>query len=125
MRVDARTLLPLREFWFGVCHAGQEAGFKPDEHLLGECCNMGYARGKCSRFPEGPGPDAVRFTVVSDSNEMVLVSFAIERDHLPHGQGVVEYSRTAQKFLVGHPDRFIEQQARAYLESYLRRTALT
>ena len=120
-RFDAKTLLPLRDFWSGVCHAEAGAHFEPDEHLLSECCNMGYARGKCSRFPAAPGADAVRFNIVSDANQMILVSFAIEKAHHPHAQGALEFSRAAAAFTVAHPDPLIEKQAGAYLAGYLRR----
>jgi hypothetical protein len=121
LSVDAKTLRPLRNFWSGMCHAEPAEPFEQsDELVLSECCNMGYARNKCSRFPEAPGPDAVRFTVVRDAERMVLVSFAVEKNHLPYAQGLLEYSRSEQSFLVGHPNRLIEQQARAYLAGYLR-----
>ena len=120
-RGEAKALLPLRDFWSGVCRAVAGAPFEPDERLLSECCNMGYARGKCTRFPEGPGPDAVRFTIVSDCGEVIRVSFAAERDHLPHSQGALEYSRSSDSLIGGHPGWLIEPQARAYLASYLRR----
>jgi hypothetical protein len=121
LRVDAKTLRPLRNFWWGVCHAEPTQPFEQsDEHVLSECCNMGYARGKCTRFPEGPGPDTVRFAVVRDADRRILVNFAIEKDHLPYAQGVLEYSRAEQSFIVSHPNHLIEQQARAYLAGYLR-----
>jgi hypothetical protein len=121
IRVDAKTLRPLRSLWSGNCHAEAGVSFEQaDEHLLSDCCNMGYARGKCSRFPEGPGPDAVRFTVVRDAGRMVLLSFAIEQDHLPYAQGALEYSRADQAFIASHPNPVVEKQAVAYLASYLR-----
>jgi len=121
LRVDARMLRPLRNFWSGMCHAEPARPFDQiDERVLSECCNMGYARGKCPRFPEAPGPDAVRFTVVGDSERIILLSFAMEENHLPYAQGVLEYSRQQQSFAVSHSNRLIELQARAYLASYLR-----
>jgi hypothetical protein len=51
---------------------------------------------------------------------MVVVSFAVEKNHLPYAQGLLEYSREEQLFVVSHPNRLIEQQARAYLAGYLR-----
>ncbi len=80
---------------------------------------MGYAGGKCGRFHDAPGPDAVRFAVVRDADRMIFLSFAVEKNHLPYAQGVLEYSRAEQSFVVSHPNRLIEQQARAYLASYL------
>ncbi len=112
LSVDAKTLRPLRNFWSGVCHAEPAQPFEQsDQNLLSECCNMGYARNKCARFPNASGPDAVRFTVVRDAGRMVVVSFAVEKNHLP---------RSEQSFAVSHPNHLIEQQARAYLAGYLR-----
>lgn len=120
LRVDAQTLRPLRNFWSGLCHAEPAQPFEQsDENVLSESCNMGYARGKCSRFPEAAGPDAVRFTVARDAERMILLSFAVEKNHLPYAQGMLEYSRAEQAFVV-NPNGLIEQQARAYLASYLR-----
>ena len=118
--MHAGTLLPLRDFWAGVCHA-ESAAFEPDERVLHECCNMGYARGKCSRFPSGSGPDTVRFAITADSGQMILVSFATEKDHYPHSHGVLEFSRAAGKFQTANADSLLEKQAGAYLASYLRR----
>ena len=114
-------MLPLGDFWSGVCRAAAGTHFEPDEHLLSECCNMGYARGKCARFPPDPGADAVRFAIARDANQMILVSFAIEKNHHPHSQGSLEFSREAGALTVTHPDPMVEKQAGAYLASYLRR----
>src|SRR5262245_11528928 len=84
---DARhSMLPLGGFWAGVCGAG---GLADDEKrssvpldvtddktrssvLLDlRCCNLGYARGQCSRFPNDGEADAVRFTISSDENDSV------------------------------------------------------
>ncbi len=81
---------------------------------------MGYARGRCSRFPAGSGPDAVRFAVVRDAGPVIQVSFAVEQNHLPYAQGFLEYSRQEQSFVARNPNGLIEQQARAYLAGYLR-----
>lgn len=110
----------MRDFWFGVCHA-EEADFEPDERLLSECCNMGYARGKCARFPKAAGADAVRFAIARDSDQKILVSFAVERNHHPHAQGSLEFSRAAGKFAASESDPLLEKQAGAYVASYLRR----
>jgi hypothetical protein len=82
---------------------------------------MGYARGTCSRFPIAPGPDAVRFTIASDSGRTIVLSFAIEKNHHPHAQGALEFSREDGRFIVDYPDPVIEKQAGAYLATYMRR----
>ncbi|MEI9970944.1 MAG: hypothetical protein WDO73_02210 [Ignavibacteriota bacterium] len=54
------AMLPLGDAWDGVCRAHPESPSNPDETTLQSCCNMGYARGCCPRFPAGDGPDAAR-----------------------------------------------------------------
>ncbi|HVP47875.1 MAG TPA: hypothetical protein VMT32_14880 [Bryobacteraceae bacterium] len=119
-RADGGTLLPLRDFWFGVCHA-DEGAFEPDERLLSECCNMGYARGKCARFPQAGGPDAVRFAIARDSDQKIFVSFAIETDHRPCSHGSLEFSRPEGKSADAESGSLLGKQAAAYVASYLRR----
>jgi len=82
---------------------------------------MGYARDRCPRFPQGSGPDSVRFHIARDADQMILVSFAIEKDHYPESRGVLPFSRKAVAFLTGHPNPLLEAQARAYVAGYLRR----
>ena len=81
---------------------------------------MGYARGRCPRFPEDSGPDAVRFTVAGDSDQTILISFSVEKDHHPFAQGTLAYSARTGGFIENYkPD--LEILARAYVASYLRR----
>lgn len=112
--------MPLGDIWSGVCQAQAGAPFQPDEQALSEQCNMGYARGKCPRFPDRPAADAVRFLIVRDQDEIIQVDYAAERDHLPHAVGVLKYSQADGAF-VGAEHSLLERQARAYVSSYLRR----
>src|SRR5215831_20741697 len=61
---DARhSMLPLGGFWAGVCGAEALTDDKKRSSVLLDlrCCNLGYARGQCSRFPNDGEADAVRF----------------------------------------------------------------
>jgi hypothetical protein len=84
---------------------------------------MGYARGKCSRYPRAGAAgaaDAVRFVIVEDRDQLIRIDYAIERDHHPHRHGALEYKR-AQAVLDGATaDPLLERQALAYVASYLR-----
>ena len=78
---------------------------------------MGYARGTCARFPQGDGPDAVRFVVAGDDGTSVRLYYVIERDHHPFAHGPLENLETLQ----GNSSALLVRQAGAYLESYRRR----
>jgi hypothetical protein len=117
-----RAILPLGDDWDGECRAGAPA--EPGPEQARGACSFGYARGKCPRFPEGGGADAVRFSVASHGGGIVRIRYALERDHLPFGHGALDYSLAANVFLEPHPAATLDRQARAYLESYLRRKNL-
>ena len=74
------ALLPLGDSWAGHCHADPAQPATPDDAL---CCNLGYARGHCARFPDTAGPDAVRFTIAREDAAGVALYYVIERDHIP------------------------------------------
>jgi hypothetical protein len=123
--------LPLGDWWQGACHA---AAGEPVEPPAGGdvCCNLGYARGHCARFPEGAGADAVRFTIAAPESApeggpertqgaTVSIYYVAERDHRPFAHGALQYS-VAEAALAGLPDSpLLARQAEAYAESYLRR----
>jgi len=93
-----------------MCHADSARPVEADES---SCCNLGYARGRCPRFPSGEGPDAVRFTISDDSDPgNVRVYYVIERDHHPFAHGPLDLSAAAP---------LLARQGAAYLESYHRR----
>ncbi len=82
---------------------------------------MGYARGRCPRFPESGGPDAYRFSIVTDIGGTLTVFYVAERAHYPLQSGMVEYSSGTDRFSHSIEGDTFQKQARAYIESYLRR----
>lgn len=107
--------LPLGDPYSGLCHARSNAAV-PIDSSVRDLCNQGYARNGCAEFPSGEGPDAVRFCVASDTNQIVRILFVVESNHLPCEHGALEfpsYSNSAESIL--------QRQAGAYLESYSRR----
>ena len=50
--------LPLGDAYAGRCESDPGLPADPDPVTLRDCCNLGYARGKCARFPDAAGPDA-------------------------------------------------------------------
>jgi hypothetical protein len=111
-------MLPLGESWSGFCRA------LPDEvHPVSDaCCNLGYARGNCVRFPLGEGPDAVRFTISRHESAGLRIYYVIERDHQPFAHGALEYSFAAACFTSPVEPETVARQAQAYVQSYLRRS---
>jgi hypothetical protein len=115
------AMLPLGDTWDGVCRAA-DSPLQPDEATLLSLCNMGYARGRCPRFPTGDGPDAARFTIAAAEPETVRVYYVVERDHRPWSHGPLEFSRASASFVESSADDATLRLARAYVQSYLRRT---
>ena len=116
------AMLPLGDLWAGECRAEPLHPCDAAESGLRMLCNLGYARGTCERFPGAPEiPDAVRFTIASDDGSVIRLLFAIERDHHPFLHGPLEYSTTRAAFSPEPDDENFGRQARAYVDSYLRR----
>jgi len=110
------ALLPLGDSWTGQCHADPDHLEHPENTLS---CNLGYARGQCCRFPDDPGPDAVRFTISHHDATGLLLYYVMERDHHPFAHGPLEYSFAAGFGPMSNP--LLQRQATAYVESYQRR----
>jgi len=108
------AMLPLGGFWEGLCRALPGDPWQPDRATLHSLCNLGYARGTCTRFPAGDGPDAVRFAVTGDDGAGVSLYYAIERDHHPFAHGPIENPSAVSSTLLA-------RQAEAYIQSYRRR----
>jgi hypothetical protein len=115
------AMLPLGDAWDGVCGAQIDSPWQPDEVTLLSRCNMGYARGCCPRFPADEGPDAARFTIVSDGAANLRLYYVLERDHRPWAHGPLEYSRADDSFTEAPAGESTLHLARAYVASYLRR----
>jgi hypothetical protein len=113
--------LPLGDAYAGRCEVDPAFPSEPDPATLRDCCNLGYARGKCARFPDARGPDAIRFAITADSGDHVRVYWVREHQHEPFDHGPLEYSVQAGAFTAAPADAAVEHQAHAYLASYLRR----
>ncbi len=111
--------LPLGAAWRGTCTAaGHEAAILNNQEL--ESCNLGYAK-SCPRLPKERPCDAVRFAVASDSSGSISLHFAFELDHLPAGNGVLEYDRKLKSWIAPHPEPRTQKLAESFLQSYLER----
>jgi hypothetical protein len=122
--VEARAgsaMLPLGAWWKGVCRASSQTGTgAAGGSFCDTNCNLGYARGACARFPEGEGPDAVRFTVFSHDSTGIGIYYVMERGHHPFAHGRLHYSPAAGGFATPPETATLARQAQAYVESYLR-----
>jgi len=78
-------------------------------------CNCGYARRRCSRFPDNGAADAVRFSVIGDQNGRLTVIYILEKDHAPVEHGLMDDAASAREPLAS--------QARAFVQSCLRQRA--
>jgi hypothetical protein len=105
--------LPLGDPYRGVCHAIPAELFEPPESDQRELCNCGYARGKCGRIPL-EAPDAVRFSVVDDSDGRLKITWVVEKDHMPLDFGIVE---CAEGSMAGF-NALLAAQADAFVRSY-------
>lgn len=115
--------LPLGDPFGGVCHARPAEVIEPPEARQRELCNCGYARGRCDRFPGGNAADAVRFSVTDETAARLLVVYVMEKNYTPAEYGTLEYAVEEARLDGAHVGEILVQQARAFLESYLRRRA--
>ena len=113
--------LPLGDAYTGRCQADAARPVEPGLAVLRDLCNLGYARGRCERFPQGDGPDAVRFAVAQHNGGVIRIQWVREKDHHPLDHGPLDYSMADRSFTGSHPNSAILRQAEAYLASYLRR----
>lgn len=112
---------PLGDPFSGACHAQPADIVEPPEAHQRELCNCGYARTRCDRFPEGSAPDAVRFSVTGETVTRLSIIYVIEKDHAPVEHGTIEYGVEDARLEGPNISDVLVQQARAFLESYLRR----
>ena len=68
--------LPLGQAYQGLCHA---ANADPPTGARLKLCNLGYARGRCDRFPPAHDVDANRFSRAADGS----IVWIEEADHAP------------------------------------------
>jgi hypothetical protein len=112
---------PLGDVYQGVCRSDPSRHFDPRDAGQRDLCNYGYARGRCDRFPRDSSADAIRFSVTGDEDGRLRLVYIVEKNHAPAEHGLVESSvEEIQSIRVGESE-LISNQARVFLESYLRR----
>jgi hypothetical protein len=118
----AESIMPLGDVWGGECRAPGLAQAEFERRFVIDCCNLGYARAKCRRFPAGAGPDAVRFAITNHCEASISVCCVSEKDYLPFARISLEYDVAAGRFMAPGPDAVLERQAWAYVSTFLLRT---
>lgn len=112
--------LPLGAGWKGYCTAKGHADEQPDEQVLRDSCNLGYAS-NCAWRPSHSVCDTVRFAVKKESESRILITFVCEKDHRPGTCGVLEFDVLKRKWPSPHPDSRIQRMADCFVESYFER----
>ncbi len=115
-------ILPLGDAHQGSCLADPAQAKPPPAEALVDLCNLGYARGRCPRFPQDEGPDAIRFAVVKDADGVISISWVRERDHHPFDHGVLDCRNDCLLTPAAPLPEVAIGQVQAYVASYLRRT---
>jgi hypothetical protein len=101
-----RRLLPLSDGFRGRCTAGD---FEPEDELLWDGCNLGYAR-QCPHLPKAREADAVRFCLTHGDGR-IQVAYVCERDHRPGESGVLKYDPSRKAWDALHPNRCLQRMA--------------
>jgi hypothetical protein len=114
--------LPLGAGFHGACTA-TGAQTVPSDDELRDFCNIGYA-GRCGRLPAGRPADAIRFSVASEADDLVIVRYVCERDHAPVEHGELEFDVRVRQFRQTLGDTVLLRQAECYVEAYLERKAV-
>jgi hypothetical protein len=133
--------LPLGGGWCGHCTAPGHEGKTPQQDVLENFCNLGYAGG-CDWSPLERDWDAVRFavsapldqagrsasqsavaTVGAAAARSLVLRYVCERNHRPVVHGDLEYDLPSAIWLRRHEDARIQKMAECFLDSYLKKKA--
>jgi hypothetical protein len=114
--------LPLGDPCRGHCTAGPDGDIEPGVDDLRQYCNLGYARGRCSRFPAASDTaDAIRFSVTRDRDGDIALICIFEKDYAPVRHLALIYATGTRSFATAVETSILEAQARKFIDSYLNR----
>ena len=111
--------LPLKGGWDGRCCAPGHEEVSLTREDLREC-NLGYAV-SCLRLPRERTCDALRFSIVQDADEKLVLCFVRELNHHPVEHGTLEYDLATARWKSSHGDARLQRMAECYVETYLER----
>ena len=112
--------LPLLDEYDGLCHATRERLPIP-EQVRFRCCNHGYSRGACERFPADESRSGLRYDVVRRTGTGLEVVCVEEKDYAPLHWQSIRYFPDTQRIEPELNDICMEAQLLAFCQSYLKR----
>jgi hypothetical protein len=97
----------------GECHARAAP-----EAAAHDCCNFGYARDECRKFPKDALFDAVRFAITARDAETIQILYIFELDHRPCQHGLLTYHVSGRQLTGAEGLPLLEAQARAFVDAF-------
>jgi hypothetical protein len=119
-RQSANARLPLIDEYNGLCRAASEPIEAPLE-LRFRCCNHGYSKGSCERFPAGEVRSSLRYHVVKRTESTLELVCIEEQNYAPRTWRPVQYFLASECLEPELEDACIQAQAIAFCRSYLKR----
>jgi hypothetical protein len=116
----AHARMPLIDEYDGLCHARAQVEQAP-ENVRFRCCNHGYSRTECTRFPQTESSSALRYSVVRETGELLQVLCIEERDHVPTPRFTIEFNIGDCSLAACDLTLVMQAQALAFCRSYVDR----
>ena len=112
--------LPLLQEYDGLCHAGSEPVQAPAE-LRFDCCNRGYSKGSCARFPLAEARSSMRYSILRRTSATLELICIEEQNYAPLRWRSVQFFLESKRLEPELDDACITAQAIAFCRSYLGR----
>ncbi len=116
----ANARLPLLDEYDGLCHAQAETITAPATLRFG-CCNHGYSRGCCDRFPAGEIRSGLRYDVVRRSPAALEIVCVEEQQYAPLRWQSIRYFFDTERIEPELTDLCMRAQVVAFCRNYLKR----
>jgi hypothetical protein len=116
----ASARVPLLDEYDGLCHAVGEPLAVPSA-LRFQCCNHGYSRGCCGRFPESEARSGLRYNVVRRTAGALEILCVEEQHYAPLRWHSVQYFFEDERIEPELADLCTRAQVVAFCRSYLKR----
>lgn len=85
------------------------------------CCNHGYSRGTCGRFPADEERSGLRYHLVKQTSATLEVLYIEERQYTPLRWQPVRYFMEGERMEPEIADLCVRAQLLAFCRSYLKR----
>jgi len=112
--------LPLIDEYEGLCHAASEPIDAPAE-LRFRCCNHGYSRGCCERFPSAEPRSSLRYDVVRHTESTLDLVCIEEQNYAPLAWRPVQYFLATERLEPELRNVCMQAQVTAFCRSYVKR----